>query len=156
MSAFLARNLRFNQGDDLARGEKAARVIRKGRKKRKLKKKSLSVRYNKMSYDALEGAPMGNGIVLEKRVIEQKQPHSGLIKCVRVQLRKNGRVVTAHAPRDKAINFIDEHDEVTVVGLGGSQKGQMGSISGVRFKVIAVNGVALSELRSGRKQKTKR
>ncbi|MGB9635198.1 MAG: 30S ribosomal protein S12, partial [Candidatus Micrarchaeia archaeon] len=93
---------------------------------------------------------------LEKRVIEQKQPHSGLIKCVRVQLRKNGKVVTAHVPRDKAISFIDEHDEVTVAGLGGSQKGQMGSISGVRYKVIAVNGISLSELRSGKKQKTKK
>lgn len=140
----------------MARGEKAARVIGRSRKKRKLKKKSLSVKRNKYRYDALEGAPMGNGIVLEKRVIEQKQPHSGLIKCVRVQLRKNGRVVTAHVPRDKAINFIDEHDEVTIVGLGGSQKGQMGSISGVRYKVIAVNGIALSELRKGKKQKTKR
>jgi small subunit ribosomal protein S12 len=140
----------------LAKGEKAARVIKKGRLKRKLKKKSLNVSKNKWRYDALEGAPMGNGIVLEKRVIEQKQPHSGLIKCVRVQLRKNGRVVTSHVPRDKAINFIDEHDEVTIVGLGGSQKGQMGSISGVRFKVIAVNGISLSELRKGKKQKTKR
>lgn len=140
----------------MARGEKAARVIGRGRKKRKFKKKSLSVKRNKYRYDALEGAPMGNGIVLEKRVIEQKQPHSGLIKCVRVQLRKNGRVVTAHVPRDKAINFIDEHDEVTIVGLGGSQRGQMGSISGVRYKVIAVNGIALSELRKGKKQKTKR
>ncbi len=140
----------------MARGEKAARVIKRQRQRRKFKKKSLNVAKYKWRYDALEEAPMGNGIVLEKRVIEQKQPHSGLIKCVRVQLRKNGRVVTAHVPRDKAINFIDEHDEVTVVGLGGSQKGQMGSISGVRFKVIAVNGIPLSELRKGKKQKAKR
>ena len=140
----------------MAKGEKAGRIIRNKRKKRKYKKKSLSVKRNRKRYDALEGAPMGTGIVLEKRAVEQKQPHSGLIKCVRVQLRKNGRVVTAHVPRDKAINFIDEHDEVTVVGLGGSQKGQMGSISGVRYKVIAVNGIALSELRKGKKQKTKR
>jgi len=140
----------------LARGENAARIMKKQRKKRRLAKKSLAAKYIKHKYDALEGAPMGNGIVLEKRVIEQKQPHSGLIKCVRVQLRKNGRVVTAHVPRDKAISFIDEHDEVTVVGLGGSQKGQMGSISGVRYKVIAVNGIPLSELRKGKKQKTKR
>lgn len=140
----------------LAKGEYAARIMKKQRKKRRLKKKSLAAKYIKHKYDALEGASMGNGIVLEKRVIEQKQPHSGLIKCVKVQLRKNGRIITAHVPRDKAISFIDEHDEVTVVGLGGSQKGQMGSISGVRYKVIAVNGIPISELRKGKKQKTKR
>ncbi len=130
--------------------------MKKKHKRRKYKKKSLSVMRHRERYDALEGAPMGDGIVLEKRAIEQKQPHSGLIKCVRVQLRKNGRVVTAHVPRDKAISQIDEHDLVRVVGLGGSQKGQMGSISGVRFKVIAVNGISLEELRKGKKQKTKR
>ncbi|MGC8923632.1 MAG: 30S ribosomal protein S12 [Candidatus Micrarchaeia archaeon] len=140
----------------MAKGEFAARIIKQKRTSRKMKKKSLSMRKHKYRYDVLEGAPIGNGIVLEKRVIEQKQPHSGLIKCVRVQLRKNGKVVTAHVPRDKAISFIDEHDEVTVAGLGGSQKGQMGSISGVRYKVIAVNGISLSELRSGKKQKTKK
>ncbi len=137
-------------------GEKAGRNVRRRRKSRKLAKKSLAVKNHRERYDALEGAPMGTGIVLEKRAIEQKQPHSGLIKCVRVQLRKNGKVVTAHVPRDKAINFIDEHDEVTVVGLGGSQKGQMGSISGVRYKVVAVNGIALEELRKGKKQKARR
>jgi small subunit ribosomal protein S12 len=140
----------------LAKGEKAGHVIKRKRKSRKYNKKSLSVKKHKMDYDALEGAPMGNGIVLEKRAVEQKQPHSGLIKCVRVQLRKNSRVVTAHVPRDKAITFVDEHDEVTIVGLGGSQKGQMGSISGVRFKVIVVNGILIDELRKGKKQKTKR
>ncbi len=137
-------------------GEKAGRNVKRRRKTRKYAKKSLAMKRNKSEYDSLEGAPMGTGIVLEKRAIEQKQPHSGLIKCVRVQLRKNGKVVTAHVPRDKAINFIDEHDEVTVVGLGGSQKGQMGSISGVRYKVVAVNGVALEELRKGKKQKSRR
>jgi intein/homing endonuclease len=76
--------------------------------------------------------------------------------CVRVQLVKNGKVVTAFCPRDGAINFIDEHDEVIIEGLGGSQRGQMGSIPGVRYKVIAVNGVSLEELRTGRKEKPKR
>jgi small subunit ribosomal protein S12 len=73
-----------------------------------------------------------------------------------VQLVKNGKVVTAFCPRDGAINFIDEHDEVIIEGLGGSQRGQMGSIPGVRYKVIAVNGVSLEELRTGRKEKPKR
>ena len=93
---------------------------------------------------------------LEKKALEQKQPHSGLIKCVKVQLIKNGKVVAAHAPRNKAINFIDEHDEVTIEGLGGSQRGQMGSIPGVRFKVSRVNGIDLQMLVRGKKEKPKR
>lgn len=110
----------------------------------------------KEKFDPLEGAPQARGIVLEKVVLEQKQPHSGLIKCVKVQLIKNGKVVTAHAVRDKAINFIDEHDEVVLAGMGGSQRGQMGSVPGVRYKVVSVNNADLQMLRRGKKEKPKR
>ena len=110
----------------------------------------------KEKFDPLEGAPQAKGIVLEKVVLEQKQPHSGLIKCVKVQLLKNGKVVTAHAVRDKAINFIDEHDEVILAGMGGSQRGQMGSVPGVRYKVVSVNNADLQMLRRGKKEKPKR
>lgn len=106
--------------------------------------------------DPLEGAPQASGIVVEKVGVEQKQPHSGIVKCVKVQLLKNGITVTAHAPRDGAINFIDEHDEVVVEGLGGSQAGCIGSMWGVKYKVIKVNGIDLQELRTGRKEKPKR
>jgi small subunit ribosomal protein S12 len=99
---------------------------------------------------------MASGIVVEKVTLEQKQPHSGLIKCVKVQLKKNGRIITAHAPRDKAITFINEHDDVMVAGLGGSQRGPMGSIPGVRYKVTEVNNVDLQALRHGKKEKPKR
>ena len=44
------------------------------------------------------------------------------------------------------MNFIDEHDEVTVERIGGRMGGAMGDIPGVRFKVIAVNNVSLNEL----------
>lgn len=108
------------------------------------------------SPDPLEGAPQAKGIVTEKTIREQKQPHSGLIKCVRVQLLKNGTLVTAHAPKNNAIKFIDEHDEVLVEGLGGSQRGAVGSMWGVKYKVVKVNGIALEELRTGRKEKPKR
>ena len=139
-------------------GEFSARNIRKKRKKYRWLKKTWrrKVEGLKEKYDPLEGAHAARGIVIEKRALEQKQPHSGLIKCVRVQLVKNGKIVTAFCPRDGAINFIDEHDEVIIEGLGGSQRGQMGSIPGVRYKVIAVNGVSLEELRTGRKEKPKR
>lgn len=106
--------------------------------------------------DPLEGAPRASGIVIEKVGREQKQPHSGIIKCCRVQLLKNGITVTAHAPRDGAIKFIDEHDEVLIEGLGGSQGGAVGSMWGVKYKIVAVNGINLEQLRTGKKEKPRR
>ncbi|MEW6722746.1 MAG: 30S ribosomal protein S12 [Candidatus Micrarchaeota archaeon] len=142
----------------MGNGEFAGRNVQRKRKKHKWLSKRWKRRALKLKekFDPLEGAPQAKGIVLEKVVLEQKQPHSGLIKCVKVQLLKNGKVVTAHAVRDKAINFIDEHDEVLLAGLGGSQRGQMGSIPGVRYKVVAVNNADLQMLRRGKKEKPKR
>jgi len=139
-------------------GEFGARYLKRSRKARRWlkktwKRKALGL---KMKFDPLEGAPMAKGIVLKKVGVEQKQPHSGIIKCCVVQLVKNGKKVTVFAPRDKAITFIDEHDEVTIAGLGGSQRGQMGSIPGVRYKIIAVNGIDLDQLRHHKKEKPKR
>ncbi|MEM4295808.1 MAG: 30S ribosomal protein S12 [Candidatus Anstonellales archaeon] len=139
-------------------GEFAGRNLLRKRKKQKWLSKKWKAKKLKLRriYDPLEGAPMASGIVLEKVVLEQKQPHSGLVKCVKVQLKKNGKIITAHAVRDKAITYINEHDEVIVAGLGGSQRGQMGSIPGVRYKVIKVNNVDLQALRHGKKEKPKR
>ncbi len=142
----------------MGNGEFAGRNMQRTRKKHKWLSKRWKRRALKLKekFDPLEGAPQAKGIVLEKVVLEQKQPHSGLIKCVKVQLLKNGKVVTAHAVRDKAINFIDEHDEVLLAGMGGSQRGQMGSVPGVRYKVVAVNNADLQMLRRGKKEKPKR
>jgi small subunit ribosomal protein S12 len=142
----------------MGNGEFAGRGLARKRKKQRWLKKPWKRRALKLKekYDPLEGAPMAKGIVIEKKSLEQKQPHSGLIKCVKVQLIKNGKFVTAFAPRTGAINYIDEHDEVTIDGLGGSQRGQMGSIPGVRYKVIKVNGVDLQMLVQKRKEKPKR
>jgi len=107
----------------------------------------------KQKSDPLEGSPQGKGIVLEKVAIEAKQPNSALRKCVKVQLVKNGRQITAFAVGDGAINFIDEHDEVLVEGIGGRMGRSYGDIPGVRYKVIQVNGVSLDELVRGRKEK---
>ena len=46
--------------------------------------------------------------------------------------------LTAFAPGDGAINFIDEHDEVMVEGIGGRMGRSYGDIPGVRYKVIQV------------------
>ena len=104
----------------------------------------------------LRGAPQGRGIVLEKVGIEAKQPNSAVRKCVRVQLIKNGKSVTAFLPRDGAMNFIDEHDEVHIEGMGATQGGAMGDIPGVRFKVLKVNGISLKQLVLGKKEKPRR
>ncbi len=142
----------------MSNGEFAGRNLNRKRKSqrwlsKRFKRKTLDL---KKKFDPLKAAPQAKGIVVEKVVLEQKQPHSGLIKCVKVQLIKNGRVVTAHAVRNKAINYIDEHDEVILAGLGGSQRGQMGSMPGIRYKVVSVNGIDLQMLRKGKKEKAKR
>jgi len=106
--------------------------------------------------DPLEGAPQARGIVIAKVGREQKQPSSGIIKCVRVQLIKNGKKVTAHVPKNKAISFVDEHDEVLIEGLGGSQGGAVGTMWGIKYKVVKVNGISIEEMRKGKKEKPQR
>lgn len=140
------------------RGEFAARKLTKKRKRFRWS----SLYYNRrilgldVKADPLGGSPMGRGIVLEKVGVESKQPNSAIRKCVRTQLIKNGKMITAFLPGDGALNVVDEHDEVLVEGIGGSRGRSMGDIPGVRWKVIMVNGVSLNELVYGRKQKPAR
>jgi small subunit ribosomal protein S12 len=135
-------------GRKLVRDRKHQRLLKKWLKRRKLK--------NKQKYDAMGTVPMAKGLVLQKIAVEQKQPHSGMLKGVKLQLVKNHKVVSAFVPGDGSISFIDEHDEVTIVGLGGSQRGQMGCIPGWKYKVIMVNGTDLQQVRKGKKEKPKR
>ncbi|HQD25041.1 30S ribosomal protein S12 [Methanoculleus sp. DTU007] len=134
---------------------------------RKLKRDSKKGRWHDPVYarrqlgldvksDPLEGAPQARGIVLEKIGVEAKQPNSAIRKCVRVQLIKNGRQVSAFAVGDGAINFIDEHDEVVIEGIGGRLGRSMGDIPGVRYVVTKVNNVSLHEMVIGRKEKPRR
>ncbi len=136
-------------------GEFAARKLKRDRKRFRWKENKYMARVLqlKKKKDPLGGAPMATGIVLEKRIVEQKQPHSGLIKCVRVRLVKNGKQVTAHVPLTGAINHVSEHDQVVIAGIGGSQGGAVGSMAGVKYKVIKVNDIDLEMLRTGRKQR---
>jgi len=141
----------------MVKGEFSGRKIRKRRKSfrwrdRRYKRRVLEL----WKKDPLEGAPQGRGIVIDKRAVEQRKPASGLIKAVRVQLIKNNIQVTAHVPGEGAIDHVDEHDEVLIESIGGSQGGPKGTMWGIKYKVIAVNGVALSEILSGRKQKPAR
>jgi len=110
----------------------------------------------KQKVDPLEGAPQAKGIVLEKVEIEARQPNSAMRKCVKVQLIKNGKKVTAFAPRNRAITFIDEHDEVHIEGINGRMGGSYGDLPGVRFRVFKVNNVSLNELVHHRREKPQR
>ena len=124
---------------------------------RRLKKRNRSNKWHyrpfiqktldlKRKSDPLEGASQAKGIVLEKVQLEAKQPNSAMRKCVRVQLIKNGKQVTAFAPGDGATKLIDEHDEVVIECIGGKMGRAKGDISGVRWCVTQVNDQSLDAL----------
>ena len=142
----------------MAKGMFTARRLKKIRKKMRLKSRDYvrRLKRRKEKKDLLEGAPMGRGIVLQKVGVESKQPNSAIRKCVRVQLIKNGRLVTAFLPGDGALNYVDEHDEVLIEGIGGPRARSMGDIPGVRYKVSKVNGVPLNLLVLGKAKKPMR
>jgi small subunit ribosomal protein S12 len=142
----------------MGKGINAARQLKKARKNqlwndRYYKKRLLHL---KEKSDPLGGVPQARGIVIEKVGIEAKQPNSAIRKCVKIQLIKNGRQITAFAPGNHAIGFIDEHDEVVVEGIGGRMGRSYGDIPGVRFKVNKVNDVSLNQLVKGKIEKPMR
>lgn len=106
--------------------------------------------------DPLEGASQASGIVLEKVQREAKQPNSAMRKCVRVQLVKNGKQVTAFLPGDGAQKMVDEHDEVVIECMGGSMGRSKGDIPGVRWQVIKVNDQSLHALLHGKIEKARK
>ncbi|TFG15336.1 30S ribosomal protein S12 [Candidatus Thorarchaeota archaeon] len=136
-------------------GEFAGRDLKRKRQKFRWKKASYKRQVLKLrkKTDPIEGAPQARGIVLEIVGIESKQPNSAIRKCVRIQLSKNGKQVTAFIPGDGGLKYIDEHDEVIIEGIGGATGGAMGDLPGVRFKVVKVNGVGLDSLIYGRAEK---
>ncbi|WNY23383.1 hypothetical protein MmiHf6_06900 [Methanimicrococcus hongohii] len=142
----------------MTNGNYAGQILKKQRLKARWKDHEYNRRMLGLNAkaDPLGGSPQGRGIVLEKIGVEAKQPNSAIRKCVRIQLIKNGRQVSAFCPGDGAINFIDEHDEVTVERIGGRMGGAMGDIPGVRYKVIAVNNVPLQQMVIGRMEKPRR
>jgi small subunit ribosomal protein S12 len=111
---------------------------------------------SKEKSDPLEGTSQATGIVLEKLQLEAKQPNSAMRKCVRVQLIKNGRQVTAFLPGDGATKLVDEHDEVMIESIGGKMGRAKGDIPGVRWQVIKVNDQSLRALLSGKLEKARK
>jgi len=143
---------------EMGNGEFAARKLKLNRRKFRRSQRKYRVRMLRLKekVDPLEGAPMARGIVIQKVGVESRQPNSAVRKCVRVQLIKNGKVVTAFCPGDGALNVIDEHDEVIIAGIGGTLGRSMGDLPGVRYKVELVNGVPINLLITGKAKKPKR
>lgn len=112
-------------------------------KDRKFKVRTLGL-YAKS--DPLKGSSQAKGLVTEKVQKEAKQPNSAMRKCCKVQLTKNGKIVTAFIPGNLAQKYIDEHDEVLIERIGGKQGRTKGDIPGVRFQVIKVNDQPLRML----------
>ena len=160
-------------GKGKPRGLNAARKLRNHRREGRwadlsYKKRLLGTAYKSSPFG---GSSHAKGIVLEKVGVEAKQPNSAIRKCVRVQLIKNGKKVTAFGtldgypaipladsllrlavPNDGCLNFVDENDEVLLSGFGRKGKAK-GDIPGVRFKVVKVSGVGLSALWKEKKEK---
>ena len=139
-------------------GLMSARKLKKDRKKARWKdwKYKRRVLRLKEKTDPLEGASQARGIVLQKVQFEAKQPNSAMRKCVRVQLIKNNKQVTAYIPGNLASKFIDEHDEVLIECIGGKQGRAKGDIPCVRYQVIKVNDQPLRMLVKGKIEKARR
>ncbi|KAH1031678.1 hypothetical protein J1N35_043852 [Gossypium stocksii] len=119
------------------RGMGAGRKLRTHRRRQRwadkaYKKSNLGNEWKK----PFAGSSHAKGIVLEKIV----------------QLIKNGKKIAAFVPNDGCLNYIEENDEVLIVGFG--RKGHaVGDIPGVRFKVVKVSGVSLLALFKETKEK---
>ncbi len=134
---------------------------------KKLKMRRNKARWHKKRYvtkilglhkksDPLEGSFQAKGIILEKIQVEAKQPNSGMRKCARVQLIKNGKQVSAFLPGDGAQKFCAEHDEVIIERIGGKKGRAKGDLPGIRWQVIKVNDQSLDALRKGIIEKGRR
>jgi len=136
------------------RGIQAARKLRNSRRGNRWADKAYKKRAlgNFYKTSPTGGSSHAKGIVLEKVGVEAKQPNSAIRKCVRVQLIKNGKKITAFVPNDGCLNFVDENDEVLIAGFGRSGHAK-GDIPGVRFKVVKVSGVGLLALWKEKKEK---
>ncbi|RME53191.1 30S ribosomal protein S12 [Candidatus Woesearchaeota archaeon] len=139
-------------------GLNAAKKLRKRRAKARKQYQWYAKKVLKLHLksDPLEGASQAAGIVLEKVQREAKQPNSAMRKCVRVQLVKNGKQITAFLPGDGASKLVDEHDEVIVECIGGNRGRSKGDIPGVRWQVIKVNDQSLDALLSGKIEKARK
>jgi small subunit ribosomal protein S12 len=143
-----------NKSSGINAGKKLLRRRTKYRwYEKRYKQRKGGLRYKS---NPLGKASQARGIVLEKVQLEAKQPNSAMRKCVRVQLVKNGKQVTAFCPGDGATKMIDEHDEVIIECIGGKMGRSKGDIPGVRWCVIKVNDQSLDALLKGKIEKARK
>ena len=140
-------------GSNKPRGIRAARKLRNSRRLNRW----ADLKYKKTHLGNIwklpfQNASQASGIVVEKIAVEAKQPNSAIRKCVRVQLRKNNKKITAFVPKDGSLTFVDDNDEVLISGFGRSGHA-VGDIPGVRFKVVKVANTSLLALWTGKKDK---
>ena len=135
------------------RGICAARKLRTIRRLQRWHDKAYNLAHLPSKWvKPFQTASHAKGIVVEKVGVESKQPNSAVRKCVRVQLIKNGKKITAFVPRDGCLNFVDENDEVLVAGFG--RRGHaVGDLPGIRFKIVKVSNVSLDALFREKKEK---
>ena len=135
-----------------SKGLAAAKKLMKRRKNfKKINRTKL-----KKKVDPLAGSSQAKAIVLEKVQLEAKQPNSALRKCIKCQLVKNSKRITAFVPGDNAIKFINEHDNVIIECIGGAKGRSKGDMPGIRWQVIKVNDQSLNALLSGKIEKGRR
>ena len=140
-------------GSGKPRGIKAGRKLKNHRRinlwaDKNYKKANSGTKWKK----PFSGSSHAAGIVVEKVAVEAKQPNSAVRKCVRVQLKKNNKRITAFVPKDGGMSFIDENDEVLIAGFGRSGHA-VGDLPGVRFKVVKVASVSMLALWLRKKEK---
>jgi hypothetical protein len=104
-----------NMGKGKPRGLNAARKLKNTRREGRwadlhYKKRLLGTAFKSSPFG---GSSHAKGIVLEKVGVEAKQPNSAIRKCVRVQLIKNGKKVTAfgssshlYGPRPRFLSVL--------------------------------------------------
>jgi small subunit ribosomal protein S23e len=142
-------------GSGKPRGMRAGGKLRDHRRIQRWNDKDYNKAHNISRWKTpFEGASHASGIVIKRVSVEAKQPNSACRKCVKVQLRKNNKNVTAFVPGDGNLEFIDENDRVLVAGAG--RRGHaVGDIPGVRFKAVHVAGIGLIALFMKKKDKPK-
>lgn len=138
-------------GKGKPRGLNAARKLRTHRREGRwadlhYKKRLLGTAYKSSPFG---GSSHAKGIVLEKVGVEAKQPNSAIRKCVRVQLIKNGKKVTAFGEFFCLIfSFVFVSFEGEGEGEGGGEGFLLGSSSSLhpslpplRFSSCCVGGL---------------
>lgn len=65
------------------------------------------MRGKKVNFVLIAATLIALPVVFPCRGVEAKQPNSAIRKCVRVQLIKNGKKITAFVPNDGCLNFIE-------------------------------------------------